>query len=249
MGMLTRWVLRSIEQIVWLRAYSSHGERRDAMTRWTATVLASGLLFCATPASALKRFMIMGDSIQAGTGVTTAASVTANLLSTTANVVIHNFSSPGARMTDVGFFPGMTHDGTCVQQVQGFFGMQGLIITLGTNDWGGGIDATTFLNAYLALLNSVPAGIPVVCVTPIWRSDEDTPNATSGLVLNSIRFAAAVACASKGFPWIDGSALVPHDRTYYSEPATSVAVHPNDLGHMQMATNLRAQLTAIGWLP
>jgi hypothetical protein len=144
------------------------------------------------------------------------------LLSTTANVVIENFSSPGARMTDVGFFPGMTHDGMCVQQVHGFFHMQGLIITLGTNDWGGGVDGTTFLNAYLALLDSIPAGIPVVCVTPIWRSDEATPNPTSGLVLNNIRFVAAAACALRGFPFIDGSALVPHDRLYYSEPSTAV---------------------------
>jgi hypothetical protein len=80
------------------------------------------------------------------------------------------------------------------------------------------VDGTTFLNAYLALLDGIPAGIPVVCVV-------------------------------RGFQFIDGSALVPHDRLYYSEPATSVALHPNDLGHMLMAANLRAQLTAIGWLP
>jgi lysophospholipase L1-like esterase len=208
-----------------------------------------GLVVSASPAWALKRFMIMGDSIQAGTGLTNAASLTSNLLSSTANVIVHNFSSPGARMTDVGFFPGMTHDGPCVQQIQGFFGMQGVMITLGTNDWAGGVDVNTFLNAYSALLNSIPAGISVVCVTPIWRSNETTPNPTSGLVLDHIRFTAAVACAQKGFPSINGSTLVPHDRAYYSEPPNAVAVHPNDLGHMAMATNLRAQLTSLGWLP
>jgi GDSL-like Lipase/Acylhydrolase family len=219
------------------------------MNRRTAGLVVVALLLSAAPAWALKRFMLMGDSIQAGTGVTNASSLTANLLSTTANVVVENFSSPGARMTDVGFFRGMTHDGMCVQQVHGFFGMQGLIITLGTNDWAGGVDGTTFLNAYLALIDSIPAGIPVICVTPIWRSDEATLNPTSGLVLNGIRFVAAAACALRGFQFIDGSALIPHDRLYYSEPATSVALHPNDLGHMLMAANLRAQLTAIGWLP
>jgi len=219
------------------------------MTKRLAVVLVIGLVCGAVPAWALKRFMIMGDSIQAGTGLTNASALTSNLLSSTANVIVHNFSSPGARMTDVGFFPGMTHDGMCVQQVHGFFGIQGLIVTLGTNDWGGGVDMNTFTNAYTALLNTIPQNIPVVCVTPIWRSDENTPNPTSGLVLNHIRFAAAVACASKGFPYIDGSALVPHDRLYYSEPANQTALHPNDLGHMQMATNLRAQLLAIGWLP
>ena len=214
-----------------------------------AMVLTLALLLGATPSWALKRFMLMGDSIQAGTGLTNAAALTSNLLSSTTNVIVHNFASPGARMTDAGFFPGMTHDGMCVQQVHGFFGIQGLIVTLGTNDWGGGVDATTFLNAYTALLNAIPAGIPVVCVTPIWRSDEAVANTTSGLVLDQIRFAAAVACALKGFPFIDGRVLVPHDRAYYSEVAPAVAVHPNDLGHMQMAANLRTQLTSIGWLP
>jgi hypothetical protein len=184
-----------------------------------------------------------------GHGLTNASALTSNLLSSTANVIVHNFSSPGARMTDVGYFPGMTHDGMCVQQVHGFFGIQGLLITLGTNDWAGGVDGTTFLNAYTALLNSIPSNIPVICVTPIWRSDEATPNATSGLVLDHIRFYAAVACAQKGFNTINGSTLVPHDRAYYSEPANAVALHPNDLGHMAMATNLRQQLTGFGWLP
>ena len=147
---------------------------------------------------------------------------------------------PGARMTDVGFFPGRsTASSAC----------RGSSSRAGRNDWAGGVDGTTFLNAYLALIDSIPAGIPVVCVTPIWRSDEATPNPTSGLVLNQIRFVAAAACALRGFQFIDGSALVPHDRLYYSEPATSVALHPNDLGHMLMAANLRAQRTAIGWLP
>src|SRR5581483_879605 len=219
------------------------------MAKKLAAILVLGAICNTTPAWALKRFMLMGDSIQAGTGLTNAASLTANLLSNTANVVVENFSSPGARMTDVGFFAGMNHDGMCVQQVHGFFGMQGLIVTLGTNDWAGGVDGTTFFNAYTALLNSISPSIPAVCVTPIRRSDEDTQNATSGLVLNQIRFAAAAACVAKGFPFIDGSALVPHDRKYYSEAAPSVALHPNDLGHMQMAANLRTQLTAIGWLP
>src|SRR6185436_1261965 len=109
------------------------------MMRMIAAIVLGFL--CASPAWAtnLKRFMLIGDSIQSGIGVTNAAALAANLLADGANVVVHNFSSPGARMTDGGPFPGFTHDGLCVQQVYGTssFPLNGIIITLGTNDWTG----------------------------------------------------------------------------------------------------------------
>ncbi len=206
--------------------------------------LLSGILVCsiAAPAAA-SRFMIMGDSIQAGTGVTDVTRLTSHQLQANANVVIHNFSSPGARMSNAGFFAGMTNDGPSVQRVFGFFGMQGLIITLGTNDWAGNTDISTFYTDYLNLLDTIPQSLPVVCLTPVWRSNETTTNA-QGFNLNAYRYVAAIACASRGHTFLDGRQAIPNDNAYFTD-----GLHPNEIGHDAMAAFLQTELTTLGWLP
>jgi lysophospholipase L1-like esterase len=211
-------------------------------TSWKILLLFTLVLFAASPAAA-KRFMIMGDSIQAGTGLTDVTKLTSHQLETNANVVIHNFSSPGARMSNVGFFAGMTNDGPCVQRVSGFFGMQGVIIALGTNDWAGNTDFLTFFNDYVNLLDTIPPSLQVVCLTPLWRTNDGTTNA-QGYTLDHYRFAAAVACASRGHAFLDGRQAIPNNAAYFAD-----TVHPNEAGHTAMATFLQDELTALGWLP
>ena len=59
-------------------------------------------LVAAAPARAEPRIMIIGDSLQSGTNLRRLSQQAGVLLQRQANVVVHNFSSPGARMTDVG---------------------------------------------------------------------------------------------------------------------------------------------------
>ncbi len=189
-----------------------------------------------------QRFMLMGDSIQAGTGLSDKTKLAAHQLAANTNTVIHNFSSPGARISDAGILAGMTHDGPCVSSVYGFFGMNGLIVALGSNDWSNDTDIQTFVEDYLNLLDTIPPGLPVACMTPIWRTDESIPNG-SGLTLNHFRYGVAIACAVRGHAWLDGRNAIPNDPAYLAD-----SVHPNEAGHTAMATFLEDELTNLGWI-
>jgi hypothetical protein len=72
-----------------------------------------------------RRSMVIGDSIQAGTGVTHTQNQASFRLQRYGGVIVHNFASPGATMADT-FFLGMNHATTAVDLLYGFFGMYGL---------------------------------------------------------------------------------------------------------------------------
>ena len=200
----------------------------------------------ATPGAAKDlrpRILIIGDSIQAGINVEDASAQASATLQELGNVIVHNFSRPGARLCDAGFFAGMYHAGTAVSLLDGPFGpLNGIVINLGTNDWGQNADLETFGRDYTALLASFPPGMPVVCMGPVWSAREVAPNA-GGHTLDDFRATIHRACEARGIPYIEGKDAIPNSRRYFPD-----GTHPNDAGHRIMGKWLRDQLAARGWL-
>lgn len=190
-----------------------------------------------------RRIMVIGDSIQAGTGLTRATSQASWRVQKSGNVIIHNFASPGATMADAGFLPGMNHAVEAVELLSGFFGMYGVIIDLGTNDWGqSAITRSAFGSAYGAFLDGIPQSLNVACMGPTWTSTEGMLN-QEGFTRDDFRETIKEVCTARNRPYIDGLAAIPNSPAYFVD-----GVHPNDKGGRVMAVFLLKQLKALGWL-
>ena len=190
-----------------------------------------------------RRIMVIGDSIQAGFGLTRATNQASWRVQKSGNVVIHNFASPGATMADVSLIPGMNHAVEAVRLLSGFFGMYGVIINLGTNDWGQPlITRSAFGGAYGAFLDGIPQSLNVACMSPTWTSTEGVLN-QEGFTRDDFRQTIKDVCTARNRPYIDGLAAIPNSPAYFLD-----GVHPNDKGDRVMAVFLLKQLKALGWL-
>lgn len=190
-----------------------------------------------------RRIMVIGDSIQAGTALVRDTSQATWRVQKTGNVVIHNFASPGATMADAGYFPGMVHGVEAVGLLSGFFGMYGVIINLGTNDWGQSeITRDAFGSAYGAFLDGIPRSLKVACMSPTWTSTESMLN-QEGFTRADFRQTIKEVCAARNRPYIDGLAAIPNSPAYFVD-----GLHPNDKGARLMGAFLLKQLKALGWL-
>ena len=109
------------------------------------------------------------------------------------------------------------------------------IIALGTNDmvFTNNLEKTkvhihTFFDAYSKLYKNVKTFV----ITPIWLTDSKE-NPERFKLLADISKEIEKTAKSYGYVYIDGQALIPHDKRYYSDEA-----HPNDLGFSHYALNL-----------
>lgn len=144
------------------------------MTRIIFCILVSMLQACSlASATPQERWVLIGDSIQSqvfGPG-SQAKELTANRIPQLKNVHIQNISSPGATMSS---WLGYVNHKNMLNQIDGFFGAKGVIIAVGTNDWGG-TPTGPFGADYMAYVQHARSlGLEVVCVSPIWRADKDT---------------------------------------------------------------------------
>jgi lysophospholipase L1-like esterase len=190
-----------------------------------------------------RRIMVIGDSIQAGTGLIRDTNQASWRVQQSGNVIIHNFASPGATMADAGFLPGMNHAVEAVRLLSGFFGMYGVVIDLGTNDWGqSAITRSAFGSAYGAFLDGIPQSLNVACMSPTWTSTEGMLN-QEGFTRDDFRETIKEVCTARNRPYIDGLAAIPNSPAYFVD-----GLHPNDKGNRVMAVFLLKQLRALGWL-
>jgi lysophospholipase L1-like esterase len=136
----------------------------------------------------------------------------------------------------------MNHATTAVDLLYGFFGMYGLVINLGTNDWGQSLTVSSFSSAYGAFLDSIPPAIKVACMSPTWSTSEGMLNA-KGNTKDDFRVATQAVCAGHGDAYLEGKDATPHDPAYFVD-----GVHPNDRGHKAMGAFLLRQLRTLGWL-
>ena len=182
-----------------------------------------------------------GDSIMQGVSATNAtATVVGRLTYIHPTWFIRNYSYAGASVTGLSAVPAMNPSAIAELLV-----VDTDVVFLGTNDWSAAPPLAKFAGAYgtfLDTLANAPSKPKVVCVTPIWRcEDEENKSNVAGYTMAALRSAIATACHSRGDPVIDGLTLVPNHRSYYFDGC----VHPNDRGYKYFASALNKALSPL----
>jgi len=189
-----------------------------------------------------NRIVVMGDSIQAGTILVRSTNQATYRTQHYGKVIVHNFPSPGATMADkVPHFLGMQHAVEAMDLLYGFFGMQGLVINLGTNDWDL-FTVSKFDSAYGAFLDALPVHLKVACMSPTWSTSEGVLN-SHGETKADYRAATKALCEARGLPYLNGLDAIPNNPAYFVD-----GLHPNDRGHKFMGNYLVKQVELLGWL-
>lgn len=129
-----------------------------------------------------------------------------------------------------------------------------IVVFGGTNDFGHGdapfgtesdMTPDTFYGACHTLFTVLTEHFPnaqTVVITPLHRSDEETPNPTTGLVLRDYVAALRTVAARFSLPVVDlfeTSAIranIPEIAAKYTEDG----LHPNDAGHAVLADEIAA---------
>lgn len=198
------------------------------------------LLALPVRASAGDRVLFIGDSLTANPYLRARQTLPARVGARLGpDVLTQNIAVPGATMANHGFLLGFGSLTTLMDVLGGVFPPQAVVILLGTNDYdaGGGVTTDAFRAAYTAFLATVPAYIPVVCVTPPWFAGESTPNA-AGETLEDFRAVIRDVCAAHTI--VEGVDAIPHDSAFYA-----VGPHPNSRGTALLARSVAAALKPI----
>ena len=182
-----------------------------------------------------------GDSIMQGVSATNATTTVVGRLTYIHPAwFIRNYSYAGASVTGLSAVPAM-NPSAIAELLEGDTD----VVFLGTNDWSAAPPLAQFASAYgnfLDTLASAPNKPKVICVTPIWRCEEEQNKSNAaGYTMAALRSAIATACHSRGDPVIDGLTLVPNDRSYYFDGC----VHPNDRGYKYFASALNTALSSL----
>lgn len=114
------------------------------------------------------------------------------------------------------------------------------LIAYGTNDWSHAHDPEKYAHEFFTAFRKMYPTIPVYYVTPIWR--ERTQSAHWDRTLEDYSKAVSEIAKSYQVTVIDGSDLVPKDKTLFS---FGEALHPNDDGYIFQAQNLASKLRKI----
>ena len=114
-------------------------------------------------------------------------------------------------------------------------------VAYGTNEWAEGWTVPEMRQALAASLarlgELVPCGVPVVVISPIWRTDADEER--PGGRLASFAGEIEAAAADLGAVPVAGLRLVPHVDSYFDDGA-----HPTEEGHVSFARNLIRHLSS-----
>ena len=197
------------------------------------------VLRCLAGARTAHVMTFAGDSIMQGIGSTSEANtVVGRLTSLKPHWYIRNYSFGGASVSGGGGFSAM--DPSAVAKLLG----DTIVVFLGTNDWNNEIGESTFKTNYSNFISSLESLHPlIVCVTPIWRSDEGTKN-KAGYTIATLRADIRTICTRARHPVIDGLTLVPNNPSYYAY-WRGPFIHPNDDGYASYAANLSKALGAL----
>ena len=115
-----------------------------------------------------------------------------------------------------------------------------VIISLGTNNFGSNRPMEllqTNCPAYFDRMLELYPGKKIVCITPIWRADGDTPKNLG--TIHDARRVITEEAQKRDLIIVDGWDLVPHRTELYED----LRLHPNDEGFAYYAENLIQALT------
>lgn len=219
-----------------------------------AVVLIAGcLLATVAHAGAGPRWVILGDSIMTVTlGDGEAKDLATNQIPQLTNVTIHNVSRGGGRVSTsawgvIDYYP----------SIQAWLGgawssqLDGVIITLGTNDWAAEqTRLSEFLSDYATIVQAaVSRGIEVVCVSPLLRADESRrrrpPGQWNGADLQTWRTWIHLVCDNRGGQALSGTWLIPSPTSKWMPDG----LHLNAQGHAEFARSLVDWMRFLGYWP
>lgn len=221
------------------------------MTRLAVCVLVLFLQACTQVVAApQERWILLGDSIQAkvfGTQSTPsrAKDLTAHIIPQLVNVHIQNISAGGMTMANSGNNLNAETNLGAIRMIDGAGGAQGIIITLGQNDWNNAnITPAMFYESYKNLGTFAKSrGLEVICISPIWSFDQMTFKWSGGqqYQLWNYRVEVQNACAAFGGRFIGGTTapLLPE---HFAD-----GVHMNAAGHAVFAPWLVQQMQSMGF--
>jgi hypothetical protein len=179
-------------------------------------------------AQAANRVIFITDSMHSQTyGTTLPRQMALHIVQQQTDVVVHNLGSPGGKVVGDATLPGAESLISTAKFIKGQFGAQSVVITIGSNDFGLNTPLATYKAAYKKLVTDLKAlGLPVMCVAPVWRYDQDIPN-QQGLVLQNYIAATQQACAEANGFFV----------TFPADSATQFAdgLHFNPTGHNAFA--------------
>lgn len=206
--------------------------------------------------AATKTWIVIGDSILSGVPQGQSKDMALNLVSNERDVIFKSIASPGAALavTDNTGFNNQTTL-SVIDQIAGFWAYyDGILIQAGTNDFSRSVSWGDTYNATKAIILKAKAlGKKVMILDPIWRADEDTPNA-AGNVLNQYRWFMWTICgdypdtcyfAHRGETVMGTSAGAAfYDAT---EVAQGKQLHPNVMGHRKLADWIKQEAAKAGF--
>lgn len=167
-----------------------------------------------------KKILFMGDSITQGWASEFDSLSYANRLS--------RYFNADSVIQGVG---GACFYDDCLEKLP--FEPDWVIVAYGTNDfktYNSLEDFNIHLRAYMSKLSVLYGDKKVFVISPIWREDR-TPK--DRLTFEECRHAIISEAQENGFIHLDGSCLVPHDLSFYTD-----GLHPNDTGFYVYANNL-----------
>ena len=172
-----------------------------------------------------KKLLILGDSIMQGINTYHPSCALSNLLAHGLDVEIINQSVGGAR-----FEPGL------LEPID--FDPDNILVALGANDAFSGDDMyEQTIPAYFARLRELYPDKAITAITPVFSMRIRTDAALAGR-FDAVRAFIKTEAEKNDVRVIDGNPLVPHTAKFFNEDG----VHPNDLGFLQYALRLMAQL-------
>ncbi len=113
-----------------------------------------------------------------------------------------------------------------------------IIVALGTNQHKS-VDRKERAARFYARLTALYPHVPILCITPLWRSD-------LGSSMTELKaFSQEIVAVASRYPQIklaDGLRLIPHEEAYFFD-----RLHPNASGMAVMAENLVALIRQLGF--
>ncbi len=172
-----------------------------------------------------EKVLWLGDSITQGFGTFRSSHIYVNVANRLLNYDILN--------QGIG---GYVYDKNVLMPMEGYKPDK-IIVSLGTNQFG--TETMKDIVEYYEVLTKLYEGLPILCITPLWRGD--VPDSEETL----IRFCSELRKIVENYGYIkivDGFEMVPHMPEYFLDK-----LHPNPLGAELYGRNLVNEIKRLGF--
>lgn len=163
-------------------------------------ILCAALLAASVSAYSAPRIVVVTDSqFSQAYGNATSKSLAFHQLQGEVNAIFHVLGSPGAATTTHSGYLGADAMIDALDFYIGRFGLTGMYVATGSNDFGQGVPLETYKTALRSLLSAASArGLGVTCFSPLNRLDMNIPNG-QGLTLQAYRNAMQEVCSEYSY--------------------------------------------------